>query len=142
MNFACKLTKKSTLFLCSTVYDIVMLWLCKWQLTHWVGVNAAVHSVAIGERRKQVINNINNLMYWKWSIACKNLQDVLIVYFFCHTSITPCDLHVLIKCIAKRDIRLSFLINQTDRLENKTNYTLTVLSCSVYHSSINVGNSA
>ena len=40
-------------------YDIVILWVCKWQLTSWVGVNAAVHSVAIGERRKQVINNIN-----------------------------------------------------------------------------------
>ena len=43
-------------------YDIVILWLCKWQLTDWVGVNAAVHSVAIGERRKQVVNNINNLI--------------------------------------------------------------------------------
>ena len=34
-------------------YDIVMLWLCKWQLTFWVGVNAAVHSVAIGKEENK-----------------------------------------------------------------------------------------
>ena len=40
-------------------YDIVIMWLCKWQLTCWVGVNTAVHSI---ERRKQVINNSSNLI--------------------------------------------------------------------------------
>ena len=44
------------------IYDTVLLWLCKWQLTGWVGVNAVVYSVAIGERRKQVVNNISKLL--------------------------------------------------------------------------------
>ena len=33
--------------------DIVIMWLCKWQLTDWVGVNAAVHSVAIGKEENK-----------------------------------------------------------------------------------------
>ena len=61
----------------------VMLWLCKWQLTSWAGVNAAVHSVAIGERRKQVINNINNLIYSKWSIAYVAIQGRNWTLFSC-----------------------------------------------------------
>ena len=42
------------------LHNIVMLWLWKWQLTSWVGVNAPVHSVASEKRTKQVIN-INNM---------------------------------------------------------------------------------
>ena len=51
--------------LCPFTYNIVILWLCKWQLTGWVGVNTAVYNVAIGKEEKQVINNNNNYIQYE-----------------------------------------------------------------------------
>ena len=50
-------------------YDIVILGLCKWQLTHWVGVNAAVHNVAIGKENK-----------WSTTYTTKCIQYIYVVY--------------------------------------------------------------
>ena len=66
------------------IYDIVILWLCKWQLTYWVGVNAAVHSVAVGKEDNKwlTISTTYSILFWEWYIRIyrmqyKNLQDVI-----------------------------------------------------------------
>ena len=96
------------------MHDIVMLGVCKWQLTDWVGVNVPVYSVAIGERKKQVINNVNNLQSyqkcaWKTQCSIRLLSDFLaqceIILFNVHVSCAVTlgvlsSYHCLAFCIA------------------------------------------
>ena len=109
-------------------YGIVMLGLCKWQLTSWVRVNAPVHSVAIvkGENKwsttsttcicfrkcafisENVIRKINQTTGW--------LLSQFLSYIW-----TLFNMHIL--CVYQ-----ALFSDLSNRLENKTNYTQNVRS--------------